>query len=319
MRKIGLTVYGISVLTNMNQRNELHNIFGKSLIAIIKDFATGKINNYTRDDQNEKLFTFELIETEQVKNNEGQDSYELLYGRVKTGEFGIESELVNINTGDTYTRTADQADIMPFGFCIAIPNGNIDNAVIVLQTVGIYGMKTSLQEQLKECIKEIDSDLRINIGVIVPRTYIDRFFEHGVLQSIRMIRYEIPQDDANRIGINYGVKQTYEERIIRKPLGFMERNQRKLDEWKRGQRSYTDVVEIDNFEYDDLKLDFKLGRTNKSISLKNVDNIAVTEDVTDLVDQVGGHPTFSSIKAVMKDTAKEYLIGKGLIPDEEKG
>ncbi len=319
MKKIGLTVYGISVLTNENQRKELHNVYGKSIIDIIKDYANAKINNYLRDDQNEKLFTFDSINTEIVKNKNGQDSYELLYGRVKTGEYGIESELVDINTGDTYNRTADQADIMPFGFCLAVPYGDIDNAVIVLQTIGIYGMKTILQEQLKDCIKEIDNDLRINIGVIVPRTYIDRFFQQGVLQAIRMIRYEIPEDDSNRIGINYGVKQTYEERIIRKPLGFMERNNRKLDEWKRGQRRYTDVVEIKDFKYDDLKLDFKLGRTNKTISLKNVDNVAVTEDVTDLVDQVGGHPTFNSLKIVMKNTAREYLIGKGLIPNEEMG
>lgn len=313
MKKIGLTVYGISVQDSQNQRKELHNIHGTTLIDIIKNFADGKINSYTRDDENEKLFTFEQIWTEQVLNSAGQKKYELLYGRVKTGEYGIESELVNINTGDTYNRTTEQADVMPFGFCIGIPNGDIDNAVIVLQTIGIYGMKVSLQEQLRECIKKVDNELKIDIGVIVPRTYIDRFFEHGALQSIRMIRYEIPEDISNAMGINAGVKQTYEERIIRKPIGFMERNKRKIEEWKRGQRSYTDVVEIKDFNYDDLKLVFKLGRTNKTISLKNIDNLSITEDITDLVDQEGGHPTFETLKVVMKDTVEEYLIGKGLI------
>ena len=39
----------------------------------------------------------------------------------------------------------------------------------------------------------------------------------------------------------------------------------------------------------------------------------MSEDVTDEVLQSGGHPVFSSLKDKMKDTAKEYLEGMGLI------
>lgn len=41
--------------------------------------------------------------------------------------------------------------------------------------------------------------------------------------------------------------------------------------------------------------------------------MVVSEDVTDEVLKRGGHPVFSSLKDKMKDTAKEYLEGMGLI------
>ena len=148
---------------------------------------------------------------------------------------------------------------------------------------------------------------------MLPKAYIDKFFRNGVLQKIRMVRYEIPEDISNRIGINYGVKQTREERIICKPIGFLERKKKEISEWMAGQRSCTNIIEIEDFHYDDLKLEFKLGRTNKVISLKDTTGLRVNEDITGVVDTQGGNPDFDSLKLVMKETAREYLIGMGLL------
>lgn len=161
-----------------------------------------------------------------MKNADGQKRYEILYGRVKTGEYGIESELVDVQTGDVTNRTPNQADMMPFGFCIAVPLGEINSAVIILQTMGVYGMKMSLQYHLQKCFTDLSPDLRLLFRPIAPKEYIDRYFNNGVLNKIRMIRYEIPEDESNKLEINYGVKQTKEERIIHKPLGFMERKRK---------------------------------------------------------------------------------------------
>ena len=77
------------------------------------------------------------------------------------------------------------------------------------------------------------------------------------------------------MGINYGVKQTKEERIIHKPLGFMERKKKAFQEWFVGQRSYTDIVEIEGFDYDDLKLEFSLGETSKTFTLRDMNSLVV--------------------------------------------
>ena len=42
---------------------------------------------------------------------------------------------------------------------------------------------------------------------------------------------------------------------------------------KNGARRFDQVIQIDGFEYDDLKLEFETGRTSKTISLRNVEQI----------------------------------------------
>lgn len=311
-RKIGLVIYGLSVLDGEN-RVLLNNIHGKSLIEILQRYIEENMSKRLRDSKKELVFQFDKIQVETVENNSRQVEYEVLFGRVKTGEYGIESELVNVTTGDVYKRTQDQADMMPFGFCIALPKGEVSSSVIILQTTGVYGIKTSLQRQLQECIAKTNSRWNISFNPITPKAYIDRYFKNGILQKIRMIRYEIPEDISNRIGIDYGVRKTKEERIIHKPLGFVERNSRILREWILGQRSHTNIIEIEGYKYDDLKLEFSLGKITKTFNLGNLNSAIISEDITSKVNIIGGHPEFDNLKQVMKNTAREYLIGMGLI------
>ncbi len=313
-KKVSLVIYGLSILNKENKRALLNDLKdNKSFLDFFLEFVNRTGKKYSNDSEKETVFQFEQIEVEDVFNDEGQLDYRILYGRVKTGEYGIESELVNIGTGAVYHRSKEQADVMPFGFCIAIPSGDINSAIIILQALGNYGMKLPLQKRLQKCITDINPEYNLLMRAIAPKEYLDRYFEHGVLQKIRMIRYEIPEDISNRMGINYGVKQTKEERIIHKPLGFMEANKKAFQEWRSGQKSYTQIIEIEGYEYDDLKLEFKLGKTVKTFNLGNLEKLVVSEDVTDEVLQSGGHPVFSSLKDKMKDTAKEYLEGMGLI------
>ena len=303
-KKISLVIYGLSVVDGENKRISLNHIIdNRSLIDIVENYIKDNISLYSQNSSKEILFQFEQVSAEAVKNADGQKRYEILYGRVKTGEYGIESELVDVQTGDVTNRTPNQADMMPFGFCIAVPLGEINSAVIILQTMGVYGMKMSLQYHLQKCFTDLSPDLE----------YIDRYFNNGVLNKIRMIRYEIPEDESNKLEINYGVKQTKEERIIHKPLGFMERKKKKFQEWFAGQRSYTNIIEIEGFDYDDLKLEFSLGGTNKTFNLRDMNSLVVNEDITKQVKQSGGHPVYDSLKALMKKTAQSYLIGMGLI------
>lgn len=313
-KKISLVIYGLSVLDDTDKRQNLNNMINDiSLISAIKAYVEKNKEKYSNNSEKESIFQFEQIESEVICNDKGQEEFEVVYGRVKTGEYGIESELIDIRNGDIYKRRVEQADMMPFGFCIAIPKGEITNAVILLQTTGVYGMKLSLQDHLQKCLVELNPSFRISFRTIAPKEYVDRYFYQGTLKKIRMIRYEIPRETAERIGMNYGVKQTKEERIIHKPIGFMERNKKKFQEWRAGQRSYTDIVEFDGYEYDDLKLEFYLDGTNKTFNLKNMESLVVNEDITKKVPQSGGHPVFSSLVPIMKKTAKEYLVGMGLL------
>ena len=123
-KKISLVIYGLSVVDGENKRISLNHIIdNRSLIDIVENYIKDNISLYSQNSSKEILFQFEQVSAESVKNADGQKRYEILYGRVKTGEYGIESELVDVQTGDVTNRTPNQADMMPFGFCIAVPLG----------------------------------------------------------------------------------------------------------------------------------------------------------------------------------------------------
>lgn len=312
-RKINLVIYGLSVRNGDNKYVDLNQMAAdRGLLDCVKEYIDRNIRSYSRDAFQDTLFQFEQGEIEIVRNAAGQEDYRILFGRVKTGDYGIESELVNVRTGEVTNRSLEQADMMPFGFCIAVPAGKMENAVIILQTMSVYGMKVSLQKRLQECLTQTDPKLQLVMRAIAPKEYIDRYFEKGILKKIRMIRYEIPTDESDKLGIAYGVKKTREERIIHSPLGFMERKKRELQECIAGQRSYTEIVELEDFEYDEFKLEFSLGETNKTFDLKDMNSLVVNEDITYRVKLEGGHPVYSSLKKIMQNTAAEYLQGMGL-------
>ena len=235
-KRIGLNVFGLSVVSG-DRHIELHDVFeGKTLIDLVHDFALENKGILSKDSKKESVFCFDMIEKEELYAEDGKKEFIILYGRVKTGEYGIESELLDVTDGSIYERSTSQADLLPFGFCIAVPEGKINKGIILLQTIGNSGIKTALQRKIEECFEKLNANCTPLWGQILPKAYIDKFFKEGVLQKIRMIRYEIPQDISNRMGINYGVQQTKEERIIHKPLGFLERKKKEISEWMAGQR-----------------------------------------------------------------------------------
>lgn len=314
IRKVGLNVYGFSIQDRENQRRELHNINGRTLIEHINDYADNNVGQYVDDAREESVFCFDSKNEETVYNDDNQEIYKIFYGRIKTGEYGIESELVDKQTGNiSYNRTSNDADVMPFGFAVLLPAGQVNSGIIILQSIGNYAMKSILHKKLRECIRNIDEDLKFEMGVIVPRVVLDRFFEHGVLQKIRLIRYGIPNDLSERYGLNLGVEEIVEERVIRKPQGFLQNKRREINEWRAGARAYNTVIQLDDFEYDDLKMEFRFGRTSKTISLRSIDNLQMTEDITENVNLQGGHPEFTSLCVQMKETGEFYLRARGLI------
>lgn len=315
-KKIGLTAYGFSVQDDANTRIELNTFReqNETFISVLHSYLSKIKNMYENDSQNDSVFLFEKIEVEEEFNEQNQSLYSIMYLRVKTGDYGIESELVDSDTGEiAHVRNEKEADVMPFGAVIIVPSGKMDNGIIILQSISRYGIKTALHKRMDVFVKTINPEYRFTMGTIIPKIMLNRFLKDGVLQKIRMIRFNIPTDIAERYGINAGVKDIIEERVIRKPRGFLINKAKEIEDWRNGNITYDKLIQIDNFEYDDLKMEFKLGRTLKTISLKNIDNLQVCEDITNEVQLKGGHPIFESLMKIMKDTGEFYLRAKGLL------
>lgn len=314
MRLVGVTAYGISVRNAVNNNLELHNIGGWTLLDIISEEANSIMGEYDRDVAMENVFSYDNVELETIRNTAGQAIYDVIYLRVKTGEFGEESEIVDSDTGETtYNKSADEADVMPFGACVIVPCGEYTEGIVLTQSLGRNGITSIIKKKLNEYIREIDEQLRIVMHPIVPQQYMERLLTEGVLKTIRLISYEIPDDDAERLGIDRGVGRAVQERVFRSPVGFIRNKYDAIMRCVRGETIYNTIVEIEDFEIDDLKMEFSFGRRTKTISMKNLERLVVNEDVTGDVVIQNGHPTFDSLCNVMREIGEDYLRARGAI------
>lgn len=314
MASVGLSVYAISIQNkNDNENLILNNLQEGSFINIFKSFIDDYNGEYINSESLEKVFKTENY-IEETYEEDNVHMFKYIIGKVKTGAYGYSAEIVNTSTGAVnYNRREDDAEVMPFFFCLCVPNINTTKALLILQTYGVFGIKTIFNNCLNEYIFRICESYKLNISSVTPTAYIQRFLENGILQKIRFLRYNIPHDRARQLGLNNGVEEAYEEYTIHKPLGFMQKNKMGITQFLSGQKSLNTVVEIKDFEYDNIKLDFKLGRKNKTINLSNIDKVIVNEDITDLVTLIDGHPTEESILPVLLETGRDYLNDMGFI------
>lgn len=313
MKLVGLTVYGISVRNEMHNNLELHDIYGTTLLDYFHNVVNTVVDEYDKDSLLENIFAYNIVRRQTVQNPMGQDIYEALFLRIKTGEYGEESEIVDSETGETtHTKSVDEADVMPFGCCILIPCGEYTEGIVLVQSLGRNGITSIVKKRFNEYIKNLDNNLRVVMNPIVPRQYMERILTEGVLKSIRLISYGIPDDDADRYGIDRGTTRVIRERVIRKPTGFARNKYERIMECVRGERAYDSIVELDDFEINDFKMEFGFGKRNKTISLKGLDRLVISEDITEDVTIENGHPTFNSLCDIMKEIGEEYLRTRGL-------
>lgn len=314
MASIGITTYAIGVQNKVDNQNYLLNSLNNTgFIQVYNSFINENSNRYENNERFEKVFKFEDCRTGEYSTN-GERIFNYIIGKIKTGSYGYEAEIINTITGSIeYNKNMEDAEVMPFFFILAIPVGDVNRGVIILQSHGIFGIKTIYQDFLSSYLKSINPDYELILGNIAPTAYIENYLREGILQKIRFFRYDIPHDISNQLGINNGVEESYEEYTINKPSGFIRNNGNRIRECIRGQRLVSNIVRLDDFEYDNVKLEFKLGRRYKTINLGNIDNLNLSEDITDLVNLIGGHPTFHSIESVLIETATGYLEEMGLI------
>lgn len=314
-KTIGLTTYSICVRDVASKQYELHDIYGWSLIEYLETIGNEEINKYVDDPIKENLFSINKVKVKHIVDNE-KPQYDIIHFRIKTGDYGEESEIVEKTSGTvTHVKGDSEADVMPFVFSVAVPCGSYSVGVILLQSYGRNGIVSIVKGKLNEYIKKIDENLRIVMQPILPKHFINQYINNGVLKSIRLIRYDIPEEITEALKINAGVDRTVEERIFRNPVGFIANKKDDLIKVISGEKTYDEVIEIQDYEFDDLKLEFKMGRRNKIISMKNIDALVINEDITENVLIESGHPTFASIRKVIEEDAYSYFVAMGLLEE----
>ena len=318
MKKVGLSVYSFYVKNREDERMELHNLENNNALQYLYRLIVADRNVYFKEARSEKAYCFDEIQMEAECDEEDREIYTAIYGTIKSGNYGERTEIINVETGNVEHNKGDnEADVLPYGFAIAVAAGEMNQGIVIVQSFAGIDMKRILHQRISAYVERIGNEYRVDMKPIVPQQILDDYFEGGVLKSIRFIQNMIPEEESDRFGLNRNVGNMSKEVKFKNPVGFIVNNRLRIDMWRRGEIRCDRVVEVDDFEYDDLKLDFKIGKSIKTIKMSDMENLKLSIDITDDVQTIGGIPRYDNLKLHIKDVIYRYLEIMGLIEGEE--
>lgn len=231
-------------------------------------------------------------------------------GKVETGEYGYETELLDVRRNEvSYRRQLEDAEMLPFYFLIHIPV-DADEGLVVLQRFKQYGIRSVLLRDFRRYVDGRWPDLTIEMNPLVPEALVTEYLRRGRIKKIRFVRFRIPADIADALDGG-----GHEEREGRAELVISAKRRQGLplvglvNRFLGGEREVRNLIELESFpQYEDVKVEVEFGRSHKTIDLSALHKVRAYQDVTEAV-RVGpdGHPSYESIDRVATELLQELL------------
>lgn len=242
---------------------------------MFENFCTAHYDNIN-DDKKMKTFS---VERDSLKKYDG-DIYRAMAFIVISGGYGIESDLTDSNTNEVlFHRDIHIADNKRFNVLVFVPKNqgdvNISKGIMIFQTLGTYGVKTFSIRKMQEFFMSVG--LTLQTRSVSVKTLIEKLIEQGNMHKITLIKERVSRNHADNMLISTGV----EERSYIKPKLQPAWLQKLLVFFDQMDKS--GVYEIDGEEFDDIKVQFKLGDRVRTAGLRNIDKFSVVEDFPETV------------------------------------
>ena len=284
-------------LYHLNERVQMHNHNYDDAVDVFTAFCREN-EKYTDDSASMKMFS---IDQDSIKVFD-QAAYKALVFTINSGNYGIESEITDRHTGIiNYMVTEDDANIKKFKCLIYIPKDvaehKVNKGILIFQTIASYGVKTLTCKQLKAFFSK--NDMTFETRSVSARSFFEQLIQKGLAHKITLIKNRVSPDNSDSMLITSGreersfYKPQLKESFVSRLLDFVE------------DRQDDELFEINDEEFEDVKVTFKIGNSYRTVSVSDLDRFSVVEEFPPHVFEDGG---FNEQKVVnhMIDTARTY-------------
>jgi hypothetical protein len=228
-------------------------------------------------------------------------------GTLERGGYGFSSTIFNVPLGKaSYARQPTEANLIPYYFLFEVCPG-ADEGIFILERFGRGGIKSALGSDLAGYIRDKFPGFSLKIRTLVPSQLFDRYLEDGRIVRVRLIRFGIPRDIADRYAMGHDETEGKVEFSITAERG---REFPLVDRIKgvlTGGLEPSQFLVIDQLKhYNDVKVELNLRGSRKTINLGHPSLSWPTMDVTDQVEpEENGHPKFESIDEIARSYAMD--------------
>lgn len=290
---------------NLNENIEVkkdEDVVSVSVQKLFEDFFEAYAD-CDRDDENQKTFRCVTDITYFGRT----DSFEYFYAIIHSGIYGSASNITNVYTREvTHQMKANEAPERPFYLFIVIPNGSetitVQKGMLIFQNIGQYGVKTITLNKMVSYFSE-KYKIALKSSTISAELFIKTVMTKENIKKITMVKNHINTDVADRAIGRYGVETKSIEKLHFDD-GFWKTIFNRIKHCAKGKAN---LFEFENKNYDNVKVEVKIGDRNRTINIHNLDNLSIIEGIPEEIRMADGLPEEKRLISHIKKVANEYL------------
>ncbi len=184
-RIISLAAYIVKVWNHEEKDTETVSDFDgeHDLLNFFQDTLSALVQKSARNDVEQQVLRVKKLK------KDGRS----ISGIIETGEYGLESTLLDVDRGvEVYRRKTNEANMFPFYFLVDLPEG-VDQGIVLLQRTGMYGIRHLLYGILDTKFDADFPEYRLRLHPIVENEEIEKY-QKGKIETIGFIAFQIPSD-----------------------------------------------------------------------------------------------------------------------------
>ncbi|WP_147265153.1 hypothetical protein [Micromonospora sp. LHW51205] len=301
MPEYSLAAYTIRVRPRMSSKSSdnylpLDNFDGSAsdLAPFLYAFFNGLINTpYQHRDEGKYL----IAETVRAEDRS-------IHTTVRSGSHGHQSTLRDVETHqDTYERQANEAELIPLRNLFVIPHNSLAG-IFLTERVGVRGLKSSLDHILTRTFSARFPGFSIELSPLAPEAAVKASIEEGELKKIRLVRYGIPSDVADQYNLGAHEEELGIMELVLKPdraLAFPKQKVRDA----LNDNSLPALLEIRGLDYHDIKLEVKVGKSMRTLTVTQERPPRVTFPLPENKQIPSGRPTDDVVYEVAAEVVAE--------------
>ena len=250
----------------------------------------GKGNGFLKYLQKYFQETQETQVLEQPQKTISVDRFEVsqinVYGIVKSGEYGVAADFVDIETLEDipHAREEKHSETLPFFFFFHIPD-DTTRGTLILQMFKVHGIKTILEGTLNEYFSEYG--LVVEFNRLISQALLEQLEENRLVE-LKLIRYDVPRDIADKVHDGRPEEIT-EERVFK-----VKRNKNySIPQSIKNMMSHkeTTYYEILDEHYDEIKVLIEKDGSKKTLSFGTEDIFRESMPLDGSMPMEGGFPS----------------------------
>ncbi|MEH2465992.1 hypothetical protein [Nostoc sp.] len=309
MSKFSLAPYTLR-LKRKNSSNYFffEDVLGLDFIDVLYEYLSNVLPSLPINNQ-----TGEVIKVTSIKKEN-----RTICGQFESGQNGYGSRLLNTVTDTvSYERNTLDAELIPYYFLVRLPS-KVDKGIVILQRFNNIGVKTLFFDNFTQYLKaKISDEYILEINPLVPKglikEYINgrfiklRFIKQGYPKDIIDIPPDAMPDDNEFDGESELILSAPKNGIL--PYHIRSIFSKNLDKFLSSDDvSVGSIIEVKNFDYDNIKMQVRVGNSYKTINLSDMGKLRYYEDISGIDLNTNGHPKFDIIDSVAKSLLKDLAM-----------